>query len=47
MEALTIVLLAILLGNQIYLERKVAGFGKEIIHIKECLQKSKKGGVEE
>jgi len=47
MEALTIALLAILLGNQIYLERKIAKFGNELKHIKECLQKSKKGGVEE
>jgi len=47
MEALTIALLVILLGNQIYLERKVAKFGTELTHIKECLQKRKKGGVEE
>jgi len=47
MEALTIALLAILLGNQIYLERKVARFGAELKHISNCLQKLKKGGIGE
>lgn len=41
MEALTIVLLAILLGNQIYLERKVTKFGTKLKHITECLEKKR------
>jgi len=41
MEALTIVLLMILLGNQIYLERKVAKFGNELEHINKQLEEKK------
>jgi len=41
MEALTIALLAILLGNQIYLERRVAKFGTELKHIIKRLEEEK------
>jgi len=38
MDTLIIALLAILLGNQIYIERKLAKFGNELKHINKRLE---------